>query len=211
MANQSALSWYFDYISPFAYLQWPDIKKLSTSMNVSLKPVLFAGLLQRWGHLGPAEIPSKRLFTYQHVQWLAQHKGRVLNFPPAHPFNPLKALRLTLCCQSSVTAIDAIFEYLWLKGKSLEDPAFQQLCANLGVAQPEVALRDAAVKQALLDNGSEAVDKGVFGVPTAEIDGHLFWGQDATPMLLDYLANPAMMQSAEMKRVKSLPIGVSRV
>ena len=52
--------WYFDVISPFAALAIPEIEALCAQHQVMFRPVLFAGLLKAFGHLGPAEIPSKR-------------------------------------------------------------------------------------------------------------------------------------------------------
>lgn len=204
------LTWYFDFISPFAFLQWPEVRDLAKSHSVQIKPVLFAGLLQHWGHLGPAEIPSKRQFTYRHVQWLAGKLGVPLRFPPAHPFNPLKSLRLAVACECRPEAIHAIFDYLWVKGLGLDDPAFTDLCTQVGILDPENELRAESVKNQLRTNGAEAVSDGVFGVPTMVVDGILFWGLDATQMLRDYLANPSMMQQAEMQRVGHLPVGVMR-
>ena len=87
--------WYFDFISPFAYLQWQAVRRLPGIVPVC-RPVLLAGLLSHHGHKGPAEIPSKRLFTYRHAQWRADRAGIPMTFPPAHPFNPLAALRLCI-------------------------------------------------------------------------------------------------------------------
>ena len=50
----------------------------------------------------------------------------------------------------------------------------------------------------------------MFGVPTAYVDGELFWGFDATYMLVEYLHNPAMLKEPEMKRVSSLPAAAQR-
>ena len=41
----------------------------------------------------------------------------------------------------------------------------------------------AAVKKELRDATQEAIAHGIFGVPTFELDGRLFWGVDALPML----------------------------
>lgn len=211
---EKTLYWYFDFISPFAFLQWPEMKKLAASGDVNFqpRPVLFAALLKHWGHLGPAEIPQKRRFTYRHVQWLAQKRGIALRFPPAHPFNPLKALRLVIHNKCDMKTIDAVFDYLWVQGKSLEDEAhFTELCLRLGIEKPNEALRLPEVKAELVANGEKALVHGVFGVPTAVVDEVLFWGQDATQMLLDYLADSEWQRSGEMERVSNLPIGVSRV
>ena len=59
------IKWYFDFISPFAYLQMAQFSKLPKSIKIKPIPVVFGGLLANWGQLGPAEIPPKRQFVYR--------------------------------------------------------------------------------------------------------------------------------------------------
>jgi 2-hydroxychromene-2-carboxylate isomerase len=65
MPKPDRVSWVYDVISPFSYLAFPRIARLSMELTVEPVPVLFAGLLDHFGQLGPAEIPSKRRFTYR--------------------------------------------------------------------------------------------------------------------------------------------------
>src|SRR6185503_13327824 len=46
--------WYFDLISPYAYLHLKQFRKLPTSLEIEYVPVLFAGMLKHHGHKGPA-------------------------------------------------------------------------------------------------------------------------------------------------------------
>ncbi len=64
--------WYFDFVSPFAYLQSEQLAALAPRIEVRYRPVLFAGLLDAHGQKGPAEIPAKRDFTYRFVVWQAR-------------------------------------------------------------------------------------------------------------------------------------------
>jgi 2-hydroxychromene-2-carboxylate isomerase len=41
--------WYFDFISPFSYLQIEAFGRLPPDVKLTLRPVLFAGLLNHWG------------------------------------------------------------------------------------------------------------------------------------------------------------------
>ena len=66
------------------------------------------------------------------------------------------------------------------------------------------------VKQALVENGRAAIERGVYGVPTFDAGREIFWGVDATDMLLDYLADQALFDDAEMRRVADLPVGAAR-
>jgi 2-hydroxychromene-2-carboxylate isomerase len=204
-------TWYFDFISPFAYLQWPKIASLSREIDFACKPILFAGLLERFGHKGPAEIPGKREFTYRHVQWRAQRQGVPLRFPPAHPFNPIAALRLCLAAGSTPHAIDAIFAHLWREGRAGDDAAaLRDVGAALGIDDVAAAIARAEVKQALRDNFDAALADGVFGVPSIVADGEVFWGDDATPMFEDWRRDPAAFETPAMRALKAWPEGVRR-
>jgi 2-hydroxychromene-2-carboxylate isomerase len=204
-------TWYFDFISPFAYLQWPKIVALSREIDFTCKPILFAGLLERFGHKGPAEIPGKREFTYRHVQWRAQRQGVVLRFPPAHPFNPVAALRLCVAAGGTPDAIDAIFAHLWRDGQAGHDAAaLRDVGKALGIDDVAAAIARPEVKQALRDNFDAAIADGVFGVPSIVAGGEVFWGDDATPMFEDWRRDPAAFETPAMRALKAWPEGVRR-
>src|SRR5690606_26129234 len=159
--------WYFDFISPFAYLQWPQIRARSQQVAFEFRPLLFAGLLGLHGHKGPAEIPRKREFTYRFVQWRARQLGVRLRFPPAHPFNPLAALRHVVPAGRTPEAISAIHEHLWRGGlRGDEAASLASVAARLGIADAAAAIGDPAVKATPKANYEAAVADGVFGVPT---------------------------------------------
>ena len=61
-ARRTAL-WHFDFVSPYAYLQFRQLDRLPDDLEVLFRPVLFAGLLDHWKQLGPAEIPAKKAST----------------------------------------------------------------------------------------------------------------------------------------------------
>lgn len=67
----ATVDWYFDFISPFAYLQSEMLSGLGPRTRIRHRPVLFAGLLAAHVHKGPAEIRGKREFTYRFACWQA--------------------------------------------------------------------------------------------------------------------------------------------
>lgn len=203
--------WYFDLISPYAYLHLKQFGRVPAGVSVEYVPVLFAGLLAHWGQKGPAEIAPKRRYTYRQVVWLAKHLDIPFRMPPQHPFNPLAALRLLIAAGPTQEHTEIAFDMIWKDGRDLQShDSLIELGRRLGIADIEGAMKDSAVKQRLRDNTDEAIRNGVFGVPTFLIDGEVFWGQDSLEMMLEYLGNPALFGTPEMRRADSLPIGVSR-
>ena len=208
MAN---IDWYFDFISPFAYFQFQRLQELQPYGTVSLKPVLFAGLLKHWEHKGPAEIPRKRRFTYRYALWFARQHRIKFTLPPAHPFPPLGVLRLAHATGNSPEAVTAIFDYIWGQGHSPSDAqAFTALCNRLGIDDPAETLGRDDVKQGVRAATDEAIERGAFGVPTLFVDDELYWGVDATDMALAHFAAGDAFNDPEMQRAGTLPAEVSR-
>lgn len=204
------IRWYFDFISPFAYLQWPAILRIAARHPLEPRPLLLAGLLDHHGSTGPAELPAKRLFTYRHVLWKAASAGRPLRFPPAHPFNPLAALRLCAHAGSRLDAVDAIFRHIWEHGHAADSAeALEPVAQALGV-DAHAAIADEDAKARLRANSAQAIADGVFGVPTLVHRGQLFWGEDATAMFEQHLAGDAFLDSEPFAALDRLPVGAAR-
>jgi 2-hydroxychromene-2-carboxylate isomerase len=205
------VSWVFDVISPFSYLAFPRLRELPGSVELQVVPVLLAALLDHFGQRGPAEIPSKRRFTYRFVLWRARQLGMPLRMPPAHPFNPLAALRLIIAAGSTTYAAGAVLQAVFGEGRDITDPAvIADLARQLSVADPQAALADPATKQRLRDNTQWACSRGVFGVPTLVIGEELFWGHDAIDMARDYLRQPQAFADPDMRAIDTLPIAAAR-
>lgn len=203
--------WYFDVISPFAYLQQAQFDAMPKDLEISFRPILFAGLLDHWGHKGPAEIPRKRQHTYRYCVWYAARHGIPFKMPPAHPFNPLKALRLSIVLDNAPEAVGAIFAAIFAEGGDLTEPeTWARLTERLGVADADEQVSRPEIKAALRRNTEDAAAAGVFGVPTFSVDGEQFWGVDSTEMFLDYLKNPAGFAEGELGRAVRLPVGIQR-
>ena len=201
--------WYFDVLSPFAYLQWPKVKALAAQREVVLVPVLLAAVLDARGQKGPAEIPGKREFTYRHVLWQARQAGVPLRFPPAHPFNPVAALRACIAAGATPAVIDAVFDWLWAHGHAGDSAqALAPLLPRLGLDAD--ALATPQVKAALRANTDAALAAGVFGVPTLQVGDALFWGNDAHAFALAVLEDPSLLEDPEMRRVDTLPAAATR-
>jgi 2-hydroxychromene-2-carboxylate isomerase len=205
----SRVDWYFDFISPFSYLQGEQLERLPPGTTLAFKPVLFAGLLTHWDNKGPAEIVPKRRWTFEHCAWLAHKHGIPMKLPPHHPFNPLPLLRLCIALGSTHATVQRLFRFVWRDGLLPSDStAWAELLQELGVT-PEL-LDLPAVKQELRENGEQAIAAGVFGVPSAVVDNRVFWGLDGTDMLIAYLEGDPFFESEQLRAAQALPQGIQR-
>jgi len=190
------LQFWFDPVSPYAYLAFEQLPQVleGLSYSVDFRPVLFAGLLKHWGQKGPAEIEPKRAWTFRQIAWQAHRLGIAIETPAQHPFNPLGLLRLLYACAPeggtpNRRVCELVLRHVWRGGADANDA--QRLAALVTQLAPLRDPADAAVKQALKDAGTLALERGVFGVPTIELDGRLFWGLDALPMVAACLRGDA--------------------
>lgn len=201
--------WYFDFISPYAYFGLHTLGRLGPDVEVQYQPVLLAGLLNHWGQKGPAEIPPKRVWTYRSCLWWARQNHVPFRVPAAHPFNPLPYLRLSIAAGNSADAVRTIFDALWTTGADPADSgAVASVAAGLGVPLERIA--DTTVKGSLRESTERAALKGVFGVPTLAIDDQLFWGNDSVDFAAAFLQDPSILETEEMQRIASLPVGAAR-
>ncbi|MFY8104563.1 MAG: 2-hydroxychromene-2-carboxylate isomerase [Ramlibacter sp.] len=213
---------YLDFISPYAYLAFEHLPRAleGLSYEVDYVPVLFAGMLQHHGQLGPAEIAPKRAWTYRQVLWTARQQGIPMDLPAAHPFNPLGLLRLALACPGEQAqageragrvnrhVCEAVFRHVWRGGADAADAA--RLQALTEALKPARDPGSEAVKSQLKANSAEAIARGVFGVPAFVVDDRCFWGFDALPMLRAWIAGDAWFDGPDWNAPDRLPVGISR-
>ena len=208
------ITFYLDFISPYAWLAFDALPQAleGISHRVVYKPVVFGAMLKHHGQLGPAEIPAKRDWTYRQVQWQARAQGTPLQLPASHPFNSLALLRLATACDADGTpnrfACVKIFRHVWCTGQDAADAG--RLAALSADLKPTGDVASDTVKQQLKAHTDEALALNLFGVPSLVVDGQVFWGNDALPMLRAYLQGDPWFQSPDWTGVAQLPVGVQR-
>jgi len=182
--SDNTIRFYFDYVSPFAYLAWTQLPRLVGAFGITIEPVpvLFAGLLEAHGNVGPAEIPAKRAWMIENVLQTATLLEVPISPPAFHPFNPLLALRITASSpigSEQAQIIDACFRGAWQESVHISEPdALESLLDGNGVDGASAIQRGMSTnaKDFLRQNTNGAVAAGVFGVPSFIFGEQLFWG-----------------------------------
>jgi len=208
-----ALRFIFDYESPNAYLAWTQLPQLAERHGcaVELVPVLYAGLLDAHGHVGPGEIPAKGHWMSKNLARKTTLLGVPLSPPAFMPFNPLLALRVSLLPLEATerrALIDALFRAVWVRSLHVSEPAVVERVAD-EIGLPGAALVAQAqtpeVKALLREETRAAAARGVFGVPTMEVGDELFWGYDDFPYLEMFLAGKDPVDPTAWKQHRTLP------
>ncbi len=221
MSRIAPIQFFYDPISPYAYLAFEQLPKAleGLSYSVTYTPILFAGLLKTYGQLGPAEIAPKRDWTYRQVLWQAKQLEVDFQMPAAHPFNPLPLLRLAAACgdengNTNRFVTQQIFNHVWHGGADAADgvrlEALTKLLSNNVKCNTETA------KERLKANTDKALQAGVFGVPSFVVgDGttqKVFWGLDSLPMLREYLNGDAWFEGNDgWNSVAKIGVGIKRI
>ena len=191
MTNDAPIRFYFDYISPNAYFAWKQLPALAAKYGAAIEPVpvLFAGLLEASGLLGPAEVPAKSLWMSKNNLRKSLLLGLPLKPPAFHPFNPLLALRvssLALGAAERMALIGGLFDAVWVRQLHVSDAAVvAQIAAEVGLDGAALlqAAQQPECKARLRAQTDDAIAQGVFGVPSMELGGEVFWGYDDFPYL----------------------------
>jgi 2-hydroxychromene-2-carboxylate isomerase len=203
---------YFDYISSNAYLAWRALPELAAryAAEVEPVPVLFAGLLEAHGQLGPAEVPAKAFWMWKNNLRKAALLGVPLHPPAFHPFNPLLALRASTVAPAPQRAalIDGLFAAVWVRGLHVSEPeVVEQVAREAGLDGTQViaAARAPEAKAQLRAQTEQAIAAGVFGVPSMLVGDEIFWGYDDLPHLALRLAGKDPLDPSRLRLETGAP------
>lgn len=120
-----------------------------------------------------------------------------------HPFNPLPALRVSstpLEPPARRALVDGLFRAVWVRGLHVSDAGVVERIADecgLDGAALVAAAGETDAKARVRAQTDDAIAGGVFGVPTMEVAGELFWGFDDFPQLEVVLAGRDPVDPAE--------------
>ncbi len=177
------LVFFHDFASPFSYLAATQVERVARAAGrrVEWVPILLGALFLQIGTpLVPVHSVSeaKRAWIHRDLAMWARHWGVPFTWSPHFPLNTVTALRVSLL---EPAARPAIYRAAWVEGRNIADgAALAAVLDEAGFDGPALvaATADPVVKARLRANTDRARDRGVCGVPSFEVDGELFWGQD---------------------------------
>jgi 2-hydroxychromene-2-carboxylate isomerase len=214
MEAATKLQFYFDYLSPYAYLAWHRLPAFAETHGLSIEPVpvALAALLNHHGQKGPAEFPAKRIYAFKDCIRRAAVLGVSLAPPHELPFPPLMPLRVThldMTNAQRMALIDQLFAAAWAEGRDMRDEALMaSICERVGVPDALQRIAEPSLKQRLIEAGRDAIDRGVFGVPTMIVGDELFWGEDSFEPMARHLRGEDPVDCIEAWM--AVPVGVRR-
>jgi 2-hydroxychromene-2-carboxylate isomerase len=180
------IDFYFDFISPYAFISFQQIKslKFKQEFKFRLKPVLLGGLHNLHKITAPAFIPAKAKFMIRDCKMVSEKCKISFKFNSYFPIKTVDLMRGVLIAEEDGIAnnyIDKIFETMWVSGLNLNDQqVVDKTLKNLEINPKTFSLRLSSqnIKDELKKRTQEAYEKGVFGAPTFLVNNKIFWGQD---------------------------------
>jgi 2-hydroxychromene-2-carboxylate isomerase len=208
MSTKTPATFYYDIVSPFAYLYIKQRQRLEGKLDIKPVPILLGGLLRAAENKGPGEVAAKRPHTYQFCVWQAEKLGIPFRFPEHHPFMTVAAQRLLVVQNADWTMVERAFDYVWVEGR---DPnlSWPEFCTYLDLSADTPKPENPEVKAKLIANTNQAKADGAFGVPALIVNQQRFWGVDTIDWVLDYLARPSMFEEASYAYASNVPNGLS--
>ena len=179
------IDFYYDYGSPTAYLAWTQLSKLNVdNYKVSYIPVLLGGIFKATDNKPPGLVVPKAKWMLDDIRRYADKYQVDFKMNDSFPVNTLYLMRGAVYA-SKINLLEkynsVMFKAMWIENINLNEAK-----NIIGVLEDHdftskdflEAAEDQKVKDALKNNTSEAVDKGIFGVPSFIVNQELYFGQD---------------------------------
>ena len=183
------IDFYFDIISPYAYIAYKKILKIK-NVNFRLKPILLGGLHNLAGITAPALNKYKMKNMQNDCELVAKKNNINFKWNSRFPINSLSIMRGYLYVESSKKEeyLNSFFEAYWKEDLDLSNEEnIKILLKKLKINENDFfnSINNQNIKDKLKQLTQEAFEKEVFGAPTFIVNNKIFWGQDRMEYALD--------------------------
>ena len=181
----------FDFGSPKTYLVYkllPEIEK-RTNTKAEYIPVLLGGIFKSTNNVSPIEsfktVPAKGKYDDLDTARFVKKHDIAFNFNSNFPINTLNLMRGAIFAQQNDIFdkyVEVVFKSMWVDNKKMDDlEVIQTVLLENGLPVKEIfeGTQDQKIKDKLIKNTSEAVEKGIFGAPSMLVEDELFFGKES--------------------------------
>jgi len=193
----------FDFGSPKTYLVYkllPGIEK-RTNIKAEYVPVLLGGIFKSINNVSPIEsfktVPAKGKYDDLDTARFVKKHNIAFNFNSNFPINTLNLMRGAIYAQENEIFdkyVEVVFKSMWVDNKKMDDlEVIQSVLLENGLPVKEIfeGTQDQKIKDKLIKNTSEAVEKGIFGAPSLLVNNELFFGKETLQDVEELLVKEA--------------------
>ena len=194
------IEYYLDCSSPWTYLSFEGILELSKikEFEIVWKPILVGGV---FNSINPSvyenrknPIKEKMEYSQKDLKDWSSLRAIEINWPKIFPINSVNAMRgaFYFIDNGGVEGyLRSVFKSYWTEGKDISDKEYL-----LGLAEANGApkgefisfIEDRDIKERLIQNTQELMDRGGFGSPTFFLDKEdMYFGNDRLQLIEEKL------------------------
>lgn len=191
-----SIDFYFDVVSPYAYIAHKKIEKISKSKKIlfNYKPILLGGL-HNLAEISPPAFNKFKMINMKNDCDLVSKKNDIkFKWNDNFPINSLYIMRGYLLIKKDLKYeyLNEFFNAYWVENKDLSNKE------NMNIILDKLSINhkfffegieDQKIKDELKEITNQAFNKEIFGAPTFIVNNKLFWGQDRLEYVIDEILN----------------------
>ena len=189
----SHIDFYFDIISPYAYIAHKKIQKIK-DIKFIYKPILLGGLHNLAGITAPAFNKYKMKNMQSDCELVSKKNDISFKWNLKFPINSLSIMRgyISVKDNQKDEYLNKFFNAYWRDNVDLSsEKEFSKLLKILEIDNEFFfdKIKQQSTKDELKELTNNAFDKEVFGAPTFIVNNKIFWGQDRLEYALEELSD----------------------
>ena len=183
-----SVEFYFDLGSPYSYLAYYRLLQMAEQQEIQIvyKPILLGGVFKATGNRSPIEIPVKGAYSILDMQRWAEYYHIPMQMNPHFPMNTLTLMRILtgvqlLHLEKFEQVLKLLFDAMFGTPQNLNEPAvLAEVLKPSGFSVEDIMsmVQSEVVKQKLITETEQAIQRGIFGAPTFFVGDEMYWGQD---------------------------------
>ena len=183
-----SVEFYFDLGSPYSYLAYYRLLQIAEQQEIQIvyKPILLGGVFKATGNRSPIEIPVKGAYSILDMQRWAEYYQIPMQMNPHFPMNTLTLMRILtgvqlLSLEKFEQVLKLLFDAMFGTPQNLNEPTvLAEVLEPSGFSVEDIMsmVQSEVLKQKLITETEQAIQRGIFGAPTFFVGDEMYWGQD---------------------------------